>query len=131
MKKVLFDNQRYPVIWINGHHHRNSLKLINQVAFFNLNSTTSEWLAKTHDKYPPEFMKKSPLAKHELLYEKPVHAIVTITKDGEFNIEGMEGGMYLGITPEMTGNKSHDTEGLPLDASVLSSHFKLYPPQPR
>ncbi len=128
VKKVLFENQRYPAIWINGHHHRNSLKLINQVAFFNLNSTTSEWIGKTHNKYPPELMKKSPLVKHSLFYEKPVHAIVTITKDGEFNIEGMEGGLYLGITPEMTGNKSHDPEGLPLDASVLSSRFKLYMP---
>jgi len=74
-------------------------------------------------------MDKCSVSKHELLYAKPVHAIVTISKDGEFNIEGMEGGMFMGITPEMTGNKSFDDEGLPCDGNVLSSHFKLYPPK--
>ncbi len=129
VKKTLFENQCTPIMWINGHYHRNSLKLINQVAFFNLNSTTSVWLGKTHNAYPPEIMNSSPLANHELLYEKPVHAIVSIKKDGTFTIDGMEGSMYLGVTLESTGNKNDDFEGLPCDASVLSSKFKLYPPK--
>ncbi len=126
---VLFASQRFPAMWINGHHHRNSLKLINQTAFFNLNSTTSEWVPNPHSAYPEEIMKKCPVSKHELLFDKPVHAIVSVTIDGEFDIDGMQGGMFMGITPEMTGNKSHDSEGLPCDASVLSSHFKLYAPK--
>ncbi len=129
IKKILSAYQRTPVMWINGHHHRNSLKLENQIAFFNLNSTTSEWVGVPHKAYPAEIMDKCSVSKHELLYAKPVHAIVTISKDGEFNIEGMEGGMFMGITPEMTGNKSFDDEGLPCDGNVLSSHFKLYPPK--
>lgn len=131
VKKAVFESQKFPVMWINGHHHRNSLKLENEVAFFNLNSTTSEWVDKPHQAYPQEIMKKCAVSKHELLFDTPVHAIVTITKDGEFTIEGMEGKMFMGITPEMTGNKSHDSEGLPVEAKVLSSRFKLYPPNPK
>ena len=74
-------------------------------------------------------MKKCNVSKHELLFDTPVHAIITMTKDGEIDIDGMKGGMFMGITPEMTGNKSHDDEGLPVEAYVLSSHFKLYPPK--
>lgn len=128
-KDAVFDSQKYPVIWINGHHHRNSLKLEKQVAFFNLNSTTSEWVGKPHHAYPEEIMKKCNVSKHELLFDTPVHAIITMSKDGEIDIDGMKGGMFMGITPEMTGNKLYDDEGLPVEAYVLSSHFKLYPPK--
>jgi len=127
-KKVLYSNQRTPVMWINGHFHRNSLNLENNVAFFSLNSPTSDWLNVTHNAYPLEIMNSSPLAKHELLFDKPVNAIITITDDGEFIIDGMKGGMYLGITPEQVGDRKYDAQGLACDASVLSAHFKLYNP---
>jgi hypothetical protein len=70
-------------------------------------------------------MEKFHLSRHELLYETPVHAIVTVSDDGEIKIDGMTGAMYLGITREMTGNPPYDKNGLPCDASVLSAHFKI------
>lgn len=111
---------------INGHHHRNNLRILDNIAFFELNSTTSDWINHPHHSYPPELMAKYENSDHELLFTDPVHALVTVTEDGEIRIEGMKGSMYLGITREMTGNTVYDRAGLPCDPSVLSAHFKLF-----
>lgn len=115
-----------PVLWINGHYHRNNLTVSGNLASFDLNSTTSDWVNNTHNAYAPELMAKFRLSNHSLLFDKPVHAIVTISEDGEILIEGMKGKMYQDITHEMTGNSPLDKCGLPCDASVLSAHFKLF-----
>lgn len=114
------------LLWINGHHHRNNLRIVENIAFFELNSTTSEWINVPHQAYPAELMAKFALSNHELLFEKPVHAVMTVKEDGEIQIDGMRGGMYLGVTRPMTGNPEFDSVGLPCDASVLSAHFKLF-----
>ena len=115
-----------PVFWINGHYHRNNLTLKGNMAVLDLNSTTSDWVNNEHNAYPPELMAKFRLSNHSLLFDKPVHAVVTVSSDGEIIIEGMTGSMYMGITHEMTGNVSEDKCGLPCDASVLSAHFKIF-----
>lgn len=114
-----------PVLWINGHHHRNHLQLMDGVAWFDLNSTTSDWVNNAHHAYPEELMKRCQVAEHELLYDTPVHAVVTVTGDGLIDIAGMTGEPYLGITPEMVGNPSVDRGGFPFDTSVLSARFRL------
>ena len=124
-QNIIFSHSKTPVLWINGHFHRNSLAIMNNLAVFDLNSTTSDWVNNPHNAYPPELMEKFHLSRHELLYETPVHAIVTVSDDGEIKIDGMTGAMYLGITREMTGNPPYDKNGLPCDASVLSAHFKI------
>ena len=70
-------------------------------------------------------MSKCACSEHELLFSEPVHAVVTVKGNGEIRIDRMEGGMYQGITREMTGNSAFDSAGLPCDASVLSAHFRL------
>lgn len=127
VQKVISENQRTPIMWINGHYHRNHLRMNNGIAYFVINSPTSEWLGGKHNGYPAEIMKKSPLASKELLYDKPVNAIVTVWEDGEVKIEGMKGGCFMGKTPEMLGSSSYIGK-LPFDTSVLSAHFKIFPP---
>ena len=114
-------------MWINGHYHRNHLRMDNGIAFFVINSPTSEWLGGSHNGYTPEIMKSSPLAKRELLYDKPVNAVVTVWEDGEVKIEGMKGGCFMGKTPEMLGSSSYMGK-LPFDTNVLSAHFKIFLP---
>jgi len=114
-----------PILWINGHHHRNHLQVSGGIAWFDLNSTTSDWVNRPHRAYPEELMRKCPVAEHELLYDTPVHAVVTVTGDGRVEISGMEGNPYLGVTPEDTGNDPIDRGGYPFDTSVLSAGFRL------
>lgn len=124
-KEIIFRHPDVPVLWINGHFHRNSLAITNNLAVFDLNSTTSDWINTPHNGYPKELMEKFHLSNHVLLYDTPVHATVTVSDDGEIKIEGMDGNMYLGVTRETTGNPIYDSNGLPCDASVLSAHFKI------
>lgn len=70
-------------------------------------------------------MRKCSVSNHELLYETPVHAVITVSEDGTFRIEGMRGAPYLGITPAMIGEPDMERNGLPFDANVLSAHFRL------
>lgn len=127
VKKVISENQRTPIMWINGHYHRNNLRLENGIAYFVINSPTSDWLGGNHNGYPPEIMNSSPLAKRELLYDKPVNAVVTVWEDGEVKIEGMKGKPFMDKYPEDLGSSSYLGK-LPFDASVLSSHFKIFLP---
>ena len=124
-KEIIFKHKNVPVLWINGHFHRNSLAMEKNLAVFDLNSTTSDWINNPHNAYPQELMEKFRLANHVLLYDTPVHAVVTVSDDGEIKIEGMDGEMYLGVTRESTDNPAFDSNGLPCEAKVLSAHFKI------
>jgi len=119
-------NPSIPILWINGHWHRNNLRLDDGIAFFTINTPTSDWLGGSHNAYPPEIMNSSPLAKREILFDVPVNAIVTVWPDGEVLIEGMKGATFMGLTPEDLGASSYSAK-LPFDPNVLSAHFKLFP----
>ncbi len=116
-----------PVLWINGHYHRNNLQVLGNTAFFDLNSTTSDWLPVAHHFYGKELLDKFSLANHVLLFDTPLYAIVTVSGDGTIRIEGTKGKMYQGFRREDTENSIYDAAGLPCDPNVLSAHFKLIP----
>ena len=117
-----------PVMWVNGHQHRNSLKVLGSVAYFNVNTPTTDWLPKPHKLYPPELLKKHVHVKDSIIFDSPLSAIVTMYEDGTVKIDGMDGGFYMGITREMTDNVKYDPDNLPCDPSILSARFKLaYP----
>ena len=114
-----------PVIWFNGHHHRNQLLVRDGMAFFDVNTTTSTWSDKEHHAYPPELMAKCPTSCHSLLNAVPVHAIVRLDMDGDVDIAGMRGAYYLGIIPEGIGIDTTDKDGLRFTVDVLSAKFSL------
>ena len=114
-----------PVIWFNGHYHRNQLLVRDGMAFFDVNTTTSTWSDKVHHAYPPELMAKCPTACHSMLNAVPVHAIVHLDMDGNVEIAGMKGAHYLGIIPESIGIDTIDHDGLRFTVDVLSAKFSL------
>ena len=114
-----------PLLWFNGHHHRNQLLVRDGMAFLDVNTTTSSWTDTPHHAYPPELMAQCPTACHSLLNAVPVHAIVHLTMDGEVEIEGMKGAHFMGITPESLGLDTTDGDGLKFETDVLSAKFFL------
>ena len=112
-----------PVMFFNGHYHRNELTIRDGMAFFDVNTTTSSWSDKEHHAYPPELMAKCPVSCHSLLNAVPVHAIVRLDTDGQVEIEGMKGAFYLGITPESLGIDSADKSGRKFGVDILSAKF--------
>ena len=111
---------------INGHMHRNGLSIQEDVVYLDLNSTTFDWLPEPHDYFPEEITKEYNLARHTVIINDPVHAIIELDTDGTFKMEGMKSSFFMGITREMTDNPKLDQAGRPASAEVLSAHFKMF-----
>lgn len=120
-------NQKKPhsvLMAINGHHHRDNLRILDGVLYFDMNSATQDWLENKHDLYPEEECAKIGCLSHVVCFNDPLHAIVTV-EGSTITIEGMETTMYLGITREMTGNPPFDRAGRPVVPRVQSAKITL------
>lgn len=110
---------------INGHHHRDNIRILDNVIYFDLNSANYEWVNKAHDLYPQSVMDKWKLAKNTVMYNDPISAIITMKKDGTVIIDGATSSMFMGITREMTGNSRCDGSGRPVSPVVQSLNIKM------
>ncbi|MBR6587656.1 MAG: hypothetical protein IKK82_09565, partial [Kiritimatiellae bacterium] len=97
---------------INGHHHCDFIRTLNNVVFFDLNSASFYWVGSSHahGKYPKEYLEKDKVRPKDgkvpyISYEDPLHAIVTMDLDGYIKIDGMESKFACGIGPEDVGFK--------------------------
>lgn len=107
---------------INGHHHRDFVRLRNGVLYWDMNSVSYDWLPQKHDLYPKALCDEISLLNHTVVYEDPLYAIVTI-EGTTVTSEGVESTMFLGITREMTGNEPFGKAGRPVTPTVQS--FKI------
>lgn len=112
---------------INGHFHRDFLRIRDGVAYFDLNSASQEWVGAGHDSYPKELCEKYSLLRKTLVWNDPIHAVITLSNDGWLRIDGMTSSFFKGITPEQaTGTPCFDHTGRPCTCEVLSAHLKLW-----
>lgn len=121
-------NQRHPGrvrLCVNGHHHRDFIRVLNGVVYFDLNSATHEWVEKRHNFYPEELCKEYSMVNHTLVFEDPVHAVVTMDSDGLLKIEGMKSQMLYGITRTKAGMSFADGSGRPVTPEVQSAEMRL------
>lgn len=94
-KKVLF--------CMNGHDHGDDVKVINGIHYYTLNAMSYIWHGiKETFNYSSEIHKKYPYLKDLILYEEPLHVIVTVDENMNVQIEGMEG-HYQNVTPKDIG----------------------------
>lgn len=123
---------------INGHIHTNNAEVVNNVLYFDMNTTkNSWWQLKGSEHYEDSHtytftqyedgqatetyerpLSKDWMAKNTWYTKDPLSAIVTVSEDGEIAIEGMESEYIYGITPPET--KWNDCE-----PRVLSGNWKL------
>ena len=109
----------------NGHHHRDFVRILNGVVYFDVNSTTHEWLNVRHNLYPEELTKRYGNMSHTVIFNDPVHAVVTMSADGSLEIAGMESSMFMGVTTEKAGAAFADSSGRPVTPSVQSFKVKF------
>lgn len=88
---------------MNGHHHANHLRIMNQVVYFDVNSASQLWYGRAHTAYPAEYVAKYAQSPLMIGYKDPLSAIVTIGRDGHLRIEGSRSDFLFGVTPEMAG----------------------------
>lgn len=98
------------IMCINGHYHRDHVSVIENVCYLDVNSTICDWVENKHELFPEELNKSIKYMKHSIIYNDPLHAIVTL-EGNRIRIEGMESSMFMGITVEMTGNPKYDRMG--------------------
>ena len=116
---------RKVMLVINGHYHKDFIRLLNNVVYLDLNSTAYDWLDKEHHLYPKELEEQYCLIQNTICVNEPIHAVVTLTDEGEVKIEGMEGSYLNGVTKEMTDEPDFDPSGRPYRPRVSSAHIKL------
>ncbi|MHB1152872.1 MAG: metallophosphoesterase family protein [Eubacteriales bacterium] len=94
---------RYVLFCMNGNDHGDSIKLINGIYYYSLNSVSYVWqgVKETYN-YSKEIHDKYPHLKNLILYKEPLHIIVTIDEEMNVKIVGMNG-HYQNITPQDIG----------------------------
>lgn len=125
IKRANADRRRV-LMAINGHYHRDGLSIIDNVAYFDVNSASFDWCSNPHKFFPPELCSKYELADHQIIFTEPLSAIVTIDEDGKIDIDGCDSDFLHGVRREMTDNELTDGAGRPCTAKILSASFKLY-----
>ena len=114
---------------INGHHHCDHVRVMNDIVYLDLNSASYMYFAKRHDRYPREYVKKVAGAANAIIWNDPLSAIVTL--DGSsIKIAGSSSTYYLGVTPQMAGYGSLDGAGRPIVPFVSSFEFTKSTPKP-
>lgn len=129
IRKVIDEaNLQYPGrvrLCINGHYHRDFLRILNNVVYFDLNSASYDWVEKPHNLYPEDLCKKIKLLNHTVAYEDPIHAVITLDLDGSMKIDGMESRMFMDVTREKAKLPLTDSSGRPVVPKVQSANFKF------
>ena len=112
------------ILCINGHHHRDNIRILDNVCYLDLNSASYDWVPKEHFNYPQELLDQIRLLKNTVVYNDPIHAIITL-EGTTIAIEGMESSMFMGFNREHTTNPIYDAMGRPVVPRVQSAKITL------
>ena len=116
---------------INGHYHCDFLRILDHVAYLDMNSASYQWIGtkKAHGHYPESFFKEQGLKVRKvpyIAYDDPLSAVVTLTADGGMKIEGQRSTFACGVTPAKCNHvlDYHSRETTPFVQSAdLSFHY--------
>ena len=110
---------------INGHRHRDYLRIRKNVAYLELNSASYDLMDVSHNLFPAELRAQYDDIRRTVIYNEPLHAIITVTDEGEIKIDGMEGSYFMGVDPTTIGNTLFDGASRASTPNISSHHFKL------
>ena len=114
---------------LNGHLHIDYLRIYEHVCYLDVNSASMYWLTPPHHLFPEEFHAKHYGAQSLLIYNDPVHAVITLSEDGHIAIDGMKSSFFHGVdgkaaigtdcwdTRRITPNVLSEKLWLPMDLS--------------
>ena len=93
-------NKKRVLMCINGHHHVDYMRIYEHVCYFSVNSATMNWIgtAGKHSLFGEEFHKEHENAQYTVIYNDPIHAVITLSEDGTIEIEGMKSSFFCGVT---------------------------------
>ena len=121
-------NARKPhsvIMAINGHHHRDNIRILDGICYFDCNSAAFDWVGVPHDHYPKEETDRVHFMRNSIIFNDPLHTLVTI-ENNTIEIKGMETTFYRGVTREMAeGNFVYDPMGMPCEPIIRSAKITL------
>lgn len=121
-------NEKEPhkvLMLMNGHHHKDFLRIIENTIYWDVNATSYEWVCdEPHGIFPAEITEKSSLANHTVIFNEPLSAVVTL-EGNTVTIEGAETTMFMGVTRELVGDFVLDRSGRPTRAKIQSAKITL------
>ena len=110
---------------INGHHHRDYIRILDGVCFFEVNSVLMEWVnGVVHDRYPADLCAEYRSLNHTVIYNDPLYCIVEL-EGTTIDIKGKESSMYMGLTREDVGGTPFDKAGRPCTPKIQSARITL------
>ena len=111
---------------MNGHYHRDNLRILDNVLYWDVNSVNYDWIGKPehHDLFPKELYEKFSRMKNIVCYRDPLHAIVTV-EGNTITIEGTESEMLCGIGRAEVGANLFDESGRPTVPHIQSARITL------
>lgn len=122
-------NQKTPhkvLMVINGHHHRDFIRILDNVIHWDVNSVNYDWVGDPGHQgmYPQELYDKWSCMKDIVAYTDPLYAIVTV-EGTTITIEGTESTMLYGVNREHIGAKLLDGSGRSVTPRIQSMKLTL------
>ena len=89
-------------VWlvVNGHHHTDGFRLIDGIAYLDLNSANYKYYAESHKLYPENYRRAHSGAGHVIAWENPISAVITLDAAGRLRIDGQSSCFFMGVSPE-------------------------------
>jgi len=113
------------ILCINGHYHRDNLRVMEGVCYLDLNGASSDWIEKRHHCYPDELHEKVTKLHHLIVNESPLYAVIELTGT-TIDIKGSETEMLCGVTyRDVAGSDGYDRCGRPWKPRIDSNKITL------
>lgn len=113
------------LLCINGHYHRDNIRILNGVCYLDLNSASVDWVEKSHYSFPSQLHEQVKKLHHLVVFERPLYAVVTL-EGSTIDIKGTESPMLYGVDyKKATGSDCYDRCGRPFTQSIQSAKITL------
>lgn len=110
---------------MNGHYHRDNLRILDNVLHWDINSVSYDWIGEEkHKCFPQELCDQFACVANCIIYNDPLYAIVTI-EGSTITIEGTESSMFMDVTRESLGLPLLDNAARPVVPKIQSCKITL------
>jgi len=128
VRRIINDaNKKKPhsvILCINGHHHIDYLRILDNVIYLDLNSATFNTVSRKHDFFPKELCEKHKSICNLVMFNDPLNAVIEL--DGTtVDIRGVKSTYFMGVSPELVGNPIFDGSGRKQMPQVQSAKIVL------
>ncbi len=117
---------------INGHLHVDHLRILDNIAYWDVNSANMYYYGPRQYAYPREYLARhagAPYtlgsAEDTLGWKDPLSAILTLYPEGRVRIDGSSSDWLFGITPKMANFPDYDRSDRLIRPLIRSADFTI------